>query len=103
MEEGRIGYRCSAEPVENYVAKGGKIEDTAGRKCLCNALLANIGHAQNRTPQEVEPALVTVGDDLHTVGAFLAPGRASYGAADVIDRLLSLCADFAEPVLAASA
>ena len=30
----KIGYRCSAEPVANYVAKGGKIEDTVGRKCL---------------------------------------------------------------------
>ena len=30
------------------MAKGGKVEDTVGRKCLCNALLANIGHAQTR-------------------------------------------------------
>ncbi len=43
MGDGQIGYRCSAEPVENYVAKGGKIEDTVGRKCLCNTLMANIG------------------------------------------------------------
>jgi nitronate monooxygenase len=28
--EGSIGYRCSAEPVANYVAKGGKVEDTVG-------------------------------------------------------------------------
>ena len=42
--EGNIGYRCAAEPVANYVAKGGKAEDTVGRKCLCNALLANIGY-----------------------------------------------------------
>src|ERR1039458_2509557 len=26
--EGKIAYRCSAEPVENYVLKGGKAEDT---------------------------------------------------------------------------
>ena len=43
--DGKIGYRCSAEPVANYVAKGGKVEETVGRKCLCNALMANIGHA----------------------------------------------------------
>ena len=103
MEDGKIGYRCSAEPVESYLAKGGKIEDTVGRKCLCNALLANIGHAQNRKQQEVEPALVTVGDDLRTVGEFLAPGHSSYGAADVVHRLLSLCADSGEPALVASA
>jgi nitronate monooxygenase len=103
MEDGKIGYRCSAEPVENYLAKGGKVEDTVGRKCLCNALLANIGHAQNRKQQEVEPALVTVGDDLSTVGTFLAPGRTSYSAAEVINRLLSLCADSGEPSLVTTA
>jgi len=84
----RIGYRCSAEPVANYVAKGGKLEDTVGRKCLCNALLANIGHPQARGGSE-EPALVTVGDDLNSIAQFLAPGRTSYGAADVVASLLS--------------
>jgi nitronate monooxygenase len=86
---GNIGYRCAAEPVANYVAKGGKIEDTVGRKCLCNALLANVGHAQKRKNDVVEPALVTIGDDLNTVVQFLAPGRDSYSAADVVASLLS--------------
>ncbi len=86
---GKIGYRCAAEPVATYVAKGGKVEDTVGRKCLCNALLANIGHAQTRKDQTVEPALVTVGDDLNTIAQFLAPGRDSYTAADVVQSLLS--------------
>jgi nitronate monooxygenase len=94
VEDGKIGYRCAAEPVANYVAKGGKVEDTVGRKCLCNALLSNIGHAQSRKGDLVEePALVTVGDDLNTVAQFLAPGRTSYGVADVIASLLSLTAD----------
>ena len=94
MPDGKIGYRCSAEPVANYVAKGGKVEETVGRKCLCNALLANIGHAQARKGDLMEePALVTVGDDLNTVAQFLTPGRASYGAADVIASLLSLTDD----------
>jgi nitronate monooxygenase len=92
--DGKIGYRCSAEPVANYLAKGGKVEDTVGRKCLCNALLANIGHAQARKGDLMEePALVTVGDDLNTVAQFLAPGQTSYGAADVIVSLLSLTDD----------
>jgi nitronate monooxygenase len=94
--EGKIAYRCSAEPVENYVAKGGKVEDTVGRKCLCNALMANIGHQQTRKDQSVEPALVTVGDDLNTVAQYLAPGRNSYSAADVVESLLSLSVDFEE-------
>jgi nitronate monooxygenase len=106
MGEGEIGYRCSAEPVENYVAKGGRIEETVGRKCLCNTLLSNIGHAQTRKDGSDEPALVTVGDDLNTIAQFMAPGRESYSAADVVERLLSLSADVAlqtDSVLAATA
>jgi nitronate monooxygenase len=87
-QDGRIGYRCAAEPVDNYIAKGGKIEDTVGRKCLCNALMANVGHAQTRKDDVVEPALVTVGDDLNTIAQFLTPGRDSYSAADVVQSLL---------------
>jgi nitronate monooxygenase len=91
--DGSIGYRCSAEPVASYVAKGGKVEDTVGRKCLCNALLANIGYQQIRKDGSVEPALVTVGDDLNTIAQFLAPGRTSYSAAEVVESLLSLSRD----------
>jgi nitronate monooxygenase len=91
--EGKIAYRCSAEPVATYAAKGGKVEETVGRKCLCNSLLANIGLAQVRHDGAVEPALITVGDDLNTVAQFLAPGQTSYSAADVINNLLSLSAD----------
>ncbi len=106
-QDGRIGYRCAAEPVDNYVAKGGKLEDTVGRKCLCNALMANVGHAQSRKDDVVEPALVTVGDDLNTIASFLAPGRETYSAADVVRSLLSgvasETADEAEPLVLATA
>jgi nitronate monooxygenase len=88
LPDGSIGYRCAAEPVATYVAKGGKEEDTVGRKCLCNALLANVGLAQLRRDGSVEPALVTVGDDLNTIAQFLAPGSNSYSAADVVESLL---------------
>ena len=89
VAEGSIGYRCSAEPVANYVAKGGKVEDTVGRKCLCNALMANIGHGQKRKDGIEELPLVTVGDDLNSIAQFLPPGQESYGAADVVASLLS--------------
>ncbi len=85
----KIGYRCAAEPVANYLAKGGKIEETVGRKCLCNALMANIGLEQKRKDGTVEPPLVTVGDDLNTIAQFLAPGRETYSAADVVEALLA--------------
>jgi nitronate monooxygenase len=107
--DGKIGYRCAAEPVATYLAKGGKVEDTVGRKCLCNALMANVGHAQVRKGATVEPALVTVGDDLNTIANFLAPGRDSYGAADVVKSLLSKVSTqpeaegIEEPVLVATA
>lgn len=91
--DGKLGYRCAAEPVENYLAKGGKIEDTVGRKCLCNALMANIGHAQVRKDKSIEPALITVGDDLNSIVQFLAPGRDSYTAGDVISAMLKYVSD----------
>ena len=86
--EGKIGYRCSGEPVDAYVRKGGRLEDTAERRCLCNALMANIGHAQVRAGGWVEPPLLTSGDDLKSISAFLA-GRSRYSASEVIDYLLS--------------
>jgi nitronate monooxygenase len=86
MESGRLGYRCAAEPVEDYVKKGGDIADTVGRRCLCNGLTADIGQAQERD-WGVEPPLVTSGDDLVSLTSF-ARGRARYSASDVIDYLL---------------
>lgn len=99
-EDGKIGYRCASEPVANYLSKGGKVEDTVGRKCLCNALLANIGHAQTRKDGTAEPALVTVGDDLNSVVQYLAPGQLSYSAVDVVHSLLSGVAEM-QPAVAA--
>ncbi len=84
--DGRTDYRCAAEPVEDYVRKGGLAADTEGRQCLCNALTANVGLPQLRGDFE-EPVLVTSGDDLTGIGTFLS-GRTSYAAGDVIDYLL---------------
>jgi nitronate monooxygenase len=86
--EGAIDYRCASEPVDAYVRKQGKAEGTEGRRCLCNALLANIGHPQARAGGQVEPPLLTSGDDLVSLSTFLA-GRSRYSAADVIAYLLS--------------
>jgi nitronate monooxygenase len=89
MPDGSLGYRCAAEPVATYVAKGGKEEDTVGRKCLCNALLANVGHPQLRKDGSVEPPLLTVGDEVGEIAQFLAPGESSYSAAHVVELLLA--------------
>jgi nitronate monooxygenase len=86
--DGTIGYRCPAEPVNLYVAKGGKREDTVGRKCICNALLATIGQPQRRKGNLEEKGIVTSGFDLPEVARFVQPDRLEYRAADVIDALL---------------
>jgi nitronate monooxygenase len=86
--EGRIGYRCASEPEDQYVRKGGNLEDTFGRRCLCNSLLATVGLAQPREDGVLEPPLVTSGDDLRSMGKFLA-GRDRYAARDVIAWLLA--------------
>lgn len=89
--DGSLGWRCSAEPVDDFVAKGGTPEDAAGRMCLCNGLTANIGLGQARTEAEGGPELplLTSGDDVAGVARFLKPGAASYRAADVVENLLS--------------
>ncbi|MCL7974364.1 MAG: nitronate monooxygenase [marine benthic group bacterium] len=87
-EKGRIGYRCASEPVETYVKKGGRLTDTEGRKCLCNALMSNLDRGQLRNGGSPEKPMLTSGDDLENLGAFLA-GRDSYTAQDVLDYLLS--------------
>ncbi|ADV84821.1 nitronate monooxygenase [Terriglobus saanensis] len=86
--DGEVGYRCPAEPLPLFLSKGGRVEDTAGRKCLCNALLANIGLEQVRSGKHREPAMITAGYDLIHVHQFLPPGRSSYDAADVLHALL---------------
>jgi NAD(P)H-dependent flavin oxidoreductase YrpB (nitropropane dioxygenase family) len=87
--DGAPGYRCPAEPVDDYVKKGGTVADTQGRKCLCNGLVANIGLNQMRSETEQELALMTAGDDVAQVAQFLKPGCDSYTAADVLHRLLA--------------
>ncbi len=81
------GYRCASEPEDQFTAKGGDAAETPGRRCLCNALLATIGLAQRRADGTIEPPLLTSGDDLARLGAFLG-GRTRYTARDVIDWLL---------------
>jgi nitronate monooxygenase len=87
-ENGSQGWRCPAEPAGDYVDKGGDIADTVGRKCLCNALMSNVGLGQTKHDGSIEPALVTSGDDVTDVARFAPEGASSYRAADVITSLL---------------
>ncbi|HTK47685.1 MAG TPA: nitronate monooxygenase [Gemmatimonadaceae bacterium] len=92
LADGRTVYRCSAEPVDDYVAKGGDAADAEGRRCLCNGLSATIGLAQSRdasdTGSGAELPLVTSGDDLLALAGLFA-ARPAYTAADVVEMLVS--------------
>ncbi|MFA5566339.1 MAG: nitronate monooxygenase [Acidimicrobiia bacterium] len=106
---GVLGYRCSAEPVDDYVRKGGKEEDTVGRKCLCNGLVSTVGFGQVRYPEQsqvvgnadkptailtddggvVEPGIVTAGNAVYDITDILGE-KGTYSAAEVVAYLLSL-------------
>ncbi|MDX2007631.1 MAG: nitronate monooxygenase [Meiothermus sp.] len=86
--EGKIGFRCASEPVDQYLAKGGELAQTEGRKCLCNALMAAAGMGQVQKGGEEELPLVTSGDDLERIARFVAQHSSSYGAQDVVGYLL---------------
>ncbi len=88
--DGTVGYRCPSEPVDDYLRKGGTLEETVGRKCVCNGLTATIGLGQVQAGGEEELALVTAGEDLSLIAEFLKPGCNSYTAAEVVARLLGV-------------
>lgn len=86
--DGAIGFRCAAEPEDIYIAKGGVPSQTVGRMCLCNSLCASAGIGQLHGGQ-VEPPIITIGDDMDAVRESLMAGRDSFTAAEVIERLLA--------------
>ncbi len=88
-ETGNFGYRCPAEPVRAYLRKGGAVEDTVGRKCLCNALAANIGIGQERFDGYKEAPMVTLGEDLEGARQMHASYPGGWGATEAVGWLLS--------------
>ena len=85
---GSVGYRCAAEPVDEYVGKGGDLADTVGRKCLCNGLTANVGLGQIRRDGYQEAAIATLGADLDGVTQMLSALPEGWTAAQAVDFLL---------------
>jgi len=81
------------------VRKGGEVEATIGRKCLCNGLMADAGVPQlspfkreGEDDRYLEEILVTMGDDVNSAKHFMKQdenGRWSYSATDVVDHILS--------------
>jgi NAD(P)H-dependent flavin oxidoreductase YrpB (nitropropane dioxygenase family) len=88
-QPGKLGYRCPAEPADAYVRKGGAIEDTVGRKCLCNGLTATVGYGQTRRDGYQEPPIVTLGADLDGVAKMLSDHPTGWTAQQAVERLLN--------------
>ena len=86
--DGTFGYRCPAEPEEAFVAKGGKVEETVGRKCICNGLFGNIGLGQVLPDGTREKGIVTLGDDFVNIGRFCSLEKIDYTAADAVRTIL---------------
>jgi nitronate monooxygenase len=84
--DGGVGYRCAAEPVDDYVRKGGNLADTVGRKCLCNGLMATAGFGQVHDGV-AEPPIVTAGNEVVDLIRLLPNGDNRYAAADVLNYL----------------
>jgi NAD(P)H-dependent flavin oxidoreductase YrpB (nitropropane dioxygenase family) len=83
-DTGSIGYRCPGEPEHMYLRKGGELDDTVGRGCLCDALTAAIGIGQTRKDGYAEPALATLGADLSGAHAFAATHPEGWTAAEAV-------------------
>ena len=89
-ETGRTIYRCPSEPDDQFIKKGGAIEDIDGRKCLCNGLMANIGLPQVRKDGYIEAPIVTLGSDIEGAKVLLKDHPDGYGADEAVKWLLSL-------------
>lgn len=85
--DGQVSQRCPAEPVPDYIKKGGTAEETVGKKCLCNALMADIGMPQVQANKNIEMHLLTAGNDLNSLKRILKPGQIQYSADDIIKYL----------------
>ena len=96
--EGAIDFRCASEPISLFLSKGGAIEETVGRKCLCNALLATVGHPQIRAGKHLEAGIITSGDDLPELKRFVPADGSAYHATDVVALLLGGMLNSGDPV-----
>ena len=87
---GVVGYRCPSEPSHVYIRKGGDEGQLADRKCLCNALMANIGLGQTRADGYVEPPLITLGADLGGARELLESHPHGWSASEAVGYLLNV-------------
>lgn len=84
---GSIGYRCASEPISDYLNKGGKIEETVGRACICDALIQAIG--LRYMCRSNDPAVLTLGDNTEFVPKLMKHENDSYSVEQALDYLFS--------------
>ena len=87
-KRGRIGFRCPAEPVAAYLRKGGDVEATEGRVCLCNGLAAAAKDGQ-RSEGPNEAFIATLGQEGCFIHKLMPDADGSYSAEDVISFIFS--------------
>ena len=85
--DGKVGYRCPAEPVASFVKKGGAAEVAAEARCLCNALLSNLGLGMSYAGARLEKPLLTVGKHLESLRLLVKHVGTDYSAVDVLNFL----------------
>ncbi len=86
--KGTVSYRCPAERTASFLHKGGSEAATAGKLCLCNGLMSNIGLGQTRRGSYSEPPAVTLGADLSGPAEMLLTHPEGWDAGDAV-RFLS--------------
>ncbi|CAN2039456.1 Oxygenase domain-containing protein [Candidatus Magnetomoraceae bacterium gMMP-15] len=87
-DNSEIGYRCPGEPIKSYLKKGGSYDETIGKQCLCNGLMATIGLGQIRE-YGTELPMLTAGEDFSFATHLVNSSSMNYSAKDVIDYLKS--------------
>jgi NAD(P)H-dependent flavin oxidoreductase YrpB (nitropropane dioxygenase family) len=80
---GKIDFRCPAEPIDVFVRKGGKLEETEGRRCLCVGLSAAVNQARDG-----EPAIVTLGKDNSFARKLMQTPNDTFSAENVVKFIL---------------
>ncbi len=86
-DRGKVAFRCPSEPVNAYVKRGGRIEATEGRKCLCNGLISATGLGQPRRLGK-EPPILTLGRNTDFIHDLIDNEEGSYTATDALLYLL---------------
>jgi NAD(P)H-dependent flavin oxidoreductase YrpB (nitropropane dioxygenase family) len=82
--DGHVGYRCQAEPEDEFIRKGGNPDLTAGARCICNGLFAGVGLGSPGAPP-----IFTLGKRYDFLLHLMEHENDSYTAEDAIAYLLS--------------